>query len=105
METLYVNNDMYITLEDKGRLKDTRGDPIPGASIEVTVFESDRQTEVSGVTWPLEFSAGEEVGEYFVVLPASLELVSGKHYVVEIKADTGAGKAMWKQGAQASFRY
>jgi len=105
MATLWVDNDMLLTLQGKGRLEDASDNPITGATVEATLYESGGQTEVSGVVWPITLSAGSKDGEYSGTLPASAEVTAGSHYTLEITAEApGGARAKWWQTVQAEHR-
>lgn len=103
MHTLYIGNDMRLAFYDRGQLKDINNYEITGATITVSVYQNDGQTEVGGVSWPLTFSEDGE-GEYHVILPASMEIEAGNYYIIQINVDTGASKSMWRKRVQARFR-
>ena len=109
MAELLVGNDMRLVLQGRGRLKDENGDPVSGATVKATLYEpdytSDGETEVSGVTWPVILSEGDEEGEYSGVIPADADIQAGKRYYLEIKATTpGNAKGKWRGNVLAENR-
>lgn len=105
MATIYIDNDMYISLERGGRLKDENGNYITGATVEVTLYEADGSTEVGGISWPIVLDEGSEDGEYFGVIPSEAEIEAGERYFLDIKATTTEGSnARWVKMVEPRYR-
>lgn len=82
MKRLYLGNNHHVKLES---LTDDRGTFVEGAQVSMTLYESDKQTEVQGALWPILFE-GEGKGNYRGRLPATLEIVPGEMYYLKIRA-------------------
>lgn len=97
MATLLINNDMQVKFADRGRLEDESGNAITGATVEITLYEADGTTEVTGVTWPITMAESGDDGEYFGVLPADAEVSVGNTYIMVISVETAGGtKGEWR---------
>lgn len=103
MDFLYVNNDMVISFEGSGKLTNSNDVAITNATVEVTIYESDGTTEVSGATWPITFTHNGD-GEYEATLPNDMEITAGTIYYVKITAVVGGTDAEWTGFVKAKER-
>jgi hypothetical protein len=97
------NNDNLLQV--LGLKNSLTGLVISDAVITANVLDS-TNTLVSGVTWPLtlNYISGTS-GIYRVVLPASLNLISGKFYTINITAVSLLnGTCSWSQTIKATTR-
>mgnify|MGYP000754129350 CR=1 FL=1 len=106
MATLYVGNDMRLVLQGRGRLKDERGSPVTGATVEATLYEAGGVTEVEGVDWPITLTESGEDGEYSGIIPTPDADVSvNKSYVLTITATApGGARAAWRESVDVQYR-
>lgn len=101
--SLYVGNDHRVTLTGEGRLTDHNGDPITGASVTMTLYNLDDETEVAGASWPVSFTELGD-GEYDGQLPAEIKVDVGEPYKLVIKASTANSEAQWTEIVTAQWR-
>jgi len=103
MAVLYKDNDMLIEIPESNVLKDKDGNPVTGATVEATLYNSDG-TEVSGVTWPITLSGGDTDGEYWGILPDTAEVVVGNEYSLEVTATKSDADAKWVEPIKVKNR-
>ena len=97
---LYVDNTSEIVLSV---LTDSSGSAISGAAVNATLYEADGTTTVTGQSWPVALS--ESAGEYVAQLPATLNVISGKIYYVNVIATYGGAKMDKTLTVRAEKRY
>lgn len=95
--TFYVGeNDNTISLD--GLTNPETGDFVNDAVVEVTLYESDGETELDGIVWPLtlDYVLGSD-GNYSASFDASLltDVVDGTSGKLELTAQSGALNAEW----------
>lgn len=83
MDVLYVGNDHVVEVQG---LRDADGKTIPSAAVEVTLYESDGATEVTGVTWPLVLTYEGSRGNYSGELSSSVGVTAGRRYTLKLTA-------------------
>lgn len=103
MNILYIGNDMLLQLSGDGKLTDEDGTAVTGATVEATVYKADGETEVSGITWPLTLTEGDD-GEYSATIQDDIEVTEGQNYVIKITATKGNADAKWFLNAIARKR-
>lgn len=84
----FIGSDQL--LEVTGLRDPVTGSYVNGATISVTMYESDGISEVSGQSWPLTLSyvSGSD-GDYNGVLQDDRVLVDGRLYWIGISVDAG----------------
>lgn len=85
MERLFIGNDHLVTLSG---LKDQDGAAITSATVQATLYERDRSTEVAGVTWPLALTHVAD-GAYEAQLPESVGVLLNRTYALKVAASVG----------------
>lgn len=83
MDVLYVGNDHVVEVQG---LRDADGQVIPSASVQATLYESDKTTEVSGVSWPLVLTYEGSRGNYRGELSSNVGIVEGRRYAMKLTA-------------------
>src|SRR5690349_4295143 len=90
------SNDNSVVIE--GLLNPETNEPVNDATVEVTLYESDGETELDGVVWPLtlDFVLGSS-GDYSGSFDASVltDVVDGTTGKIKITAVSGALDATW----------
>lgn len=83
MDVLYVNNDHVVEIQG---LRDADGKALSAADVEATLYESDGETEVTGVAWPLPLLYQGPPGVYQGELTNAVAVVPGRRYVLKLSA-------------------
>lgn len=94
------NNSHRVEVSD---LKDGDGAVVTDATVSVTIYESDGETEVTGVTWPVSLSHDSN-GEYKGVVPHDAAIDAGSRYRILINASRGVDKGQWNGWVTAQVR-
>lgn len=89
MERIYIDNDHTVTLS---ALKDEDDAAVTSATVNMTLYEWDGVTEVSGVSWPVTLSHTAS-GTYTGSLSSSAAVVRGQRYRLKVVA-TDSGKTL-----------
>lgn len=94
INTIYSDSDNLLVLENlKDELAELRGNTpwVNNADVEVTVYESDGTTKVSGINWPVPMShlSGSN-GTYYLILDDAIEVSESDHVIIEIVVKKGA---------------
>ena len=90
---VYTATDHRVRIPD---LTDQDGTSVTGATVEMTLYESDGTTEVSGVTWPVTLS-DDGGGEYSGVLPDTVNTQENTRYELRLVATSGSAKRTWRE--------
>lgn len=92
--SLLVNNDMRLEVLD---LTDEDGNLVTGATVQATLFQADRSTQVAGFSQPVTLS-DDGGGDYSGTIPDTADLTVGQMYWIKITADDGVRKLeRWRQ--------
>ncbi len=85
---LWIDTDNLLSLTD---LRDQDGNAVEGASVNATLYEPDRSTEVGGQTWPLALS-DDGGGNYSGVIEDTVNIEVGKVYWILVEIDGGGAQ-------------
>lgn len=89
-----MNSDSLLEVKS---LKDADGNLITGATVQATVYEDDRATEVGGQAWPLSLTDNGS-GNYSAVLEDTMTLVLGRRYWIKVVIESGgADDTRWQR--------
>ena len=104
MDTLFLNNSHLVRIRG---LKDEDGVFINNAdTVEATLLEADKQTEVTGVTWPVPlYYVGETNGDYEGGLPSGLGVEEGARYYLKLAAMVNGKRFEVTRTVKAEVRY
>ncbi len=96
MQVLYISSDNLLRVDE---VKNVATDAyITSATVEVTLYEEDGTTEVSGETWPVSCSylSGTNA-RYHGTLPDSLSLSENTRYIAKVTINGGSGlfRTLW----------
>ena len=103
MTILYVDNDMRVSFSGTGKLTNEKGEPVTGATIEMTLIDIGTGEGVAGETWPVTFTE-DGVGEYSAVLRDTVRIVNGEKYEIRIDAQGSGASASWREIVKAKNR-
>lgn len=104
-QVLWIDSDNLWTVDE---LKNkATGAFINGATVTMTLLESDQTTEVAGETWPISVPyVPASDGKYQATLRDTLPLVDKKKYFAKVVADAGTDlKSTWYVPCQALKRF
>lgn len=104
MDTLFLNNSHLVRIRG---LKDEDGVFINNAdTVEATLLEADRESEVTGVTWPVPlYYVGGSNGDYEGGLPAGLDVEEGARYYLKLTATISGKRYEVMRTVKAEVRY
>lgn len=96
MDRIYLDNDMVLEL---AALKDESGTAVTSATVEATLYERDKSTEIGGETWPITLTHQSD-GTYRGDLTRAIEVTEGQ--VVWAKV-TGTYNGKQYEGWQQAY--
>ncbi len=90
LEVVYSASDNTIRVKELKNVK--TGVAITTATVDVTLYELDKTTTISGQTWPLTLThVGSPDGTYENTLEDVLVLTNSQRIYAQVVADAGAG--------------
>jgi hypothetical protein len=98
---LCPGNTHWIQVFDLTRM-DT-GEFLDEATVEVTVYYCDSETAVSGETWPVELTAGDD-GYYSSTTSSEADIEDKEKYTVKVTATMGDNVGTWQKTVLAQAR-